>query len=224
MTRTEMHQAEAGLLNEIRLLADRMDKALGDAMEALRTRDLTLARAVVDGDAAINAERYRIEDQVVAMLARHAPVASDLREILAALFIATDLERMADHAEGIARIVLFLKDNPIAAEVPGLWDMADRVQQMLRAAIQSFLERDEALARRTCNLDDAVDTLYDDIHRRLIERLARTPTDAHQFDVITHVLWASHNLERIGDRATNICERAIFLATGELLEINVSSY
>ena len=102
--------------------------------------------------------------------------------------------------------------------------MAEKVQVMLRGAVAAFLDRDEAQARAICEQDDAVDTLYSAIHRRLTQRLAGVPYDAYEFDAMTHVLWCSHNLERIGDRATNICERAIFLVTGKLEEINVSRY
>ena len=102
--------------------------------------------------------------------------------------------------------------------------MAQRVQEMLRGSIESFLDRDEAAARSICDLDDDVDEIYDRIHRHVIQQLSGLPHDAQEFDAYTHLLWASHNLERIGDRATNICERAIFLVTGKLEEINVSRY
>ena len=102
--------------------------------------------------------------------------------------------------------------------------MSDAVREMLRNATKSFLERDETLARSTCDQDDDVDALYTVVHRSLIERLAGANSDPATFDAITHVLWCSHNLERIGDRATNICERAIFLVTGRFEEINVSKY
>ena len=140
------------------------------------------------------------------------------------LSIVAELERIGDHAEGIARIALFLGDETIAATEPDLWVMADKVRRMLRDSIGSFLDRDEAAARTTCDLDDEVDEIYDRIHRHVVQQLSGLAIDAHEFDTYTHLLWASHNLERIGDRATNICERAIFLVTGELVEINVSRY
>lgn len=224
MPRSLLEQGIRDLLDAVRLLHSRTDKAITDAMEALRTRDLTLARAVVEGDREINEERYAIEERCIDLMARQAPVASDLREFVSIMSIVTDLERIADHAEGIARIALFLRDNPLAGSEPGLWEMAEKVQVMLRGAVTAFLDRDEAQARAVCDQDDAVDTLYSAIHRSLIQRLVGIPYDAYQFDAMTHVLWCSHNLERIGDRATNISERAIFLVTGKLQEINVSRY
>ncbi|MXY79809.1 MAG: phosphate signaling complex protein PhoU [Chloroflexi bacterium] len=224
MPRTLFTESQTHAEDGVRLLSSRVDKAITDAMEALRTRNMRLARAVVEGDAEVNQQRYALEEEVLQMMATQAPVASDLRELVSILSIVADLERIGDHAEGIARIAQFLGDDPVALTEPELWVMAQRVQRMLRESIESFLERDEAAARATCDLDDEVDEIYDRIHRHVIQQLAGLPHDAHEFDAYTHLLWASHNLERIGDRATNICERAIFLVTGRLEEINVSRY
>ncbi|MCY3919343.1 MAG: phosphate signaling complex protein PhoU [Chloroflexi bacterium] len=224
MPRTLFTESQTHAEDGVRLLSSRVDKAITDAMEALRTRNMRLAQSVVEGDAEVNQQRYALEEEVLQMMATQAPVASDLRELVSILSIVSDLERIGDHAEGIARIAQFLGDDPVALTEPELWVMAQRVQHMLRASIESFLERDEAAARATCDVDDEVDEIYDRIHRHVIQQLAGLPHDAQEFDAYTHLLWASHNLERIGDRATNICERAIFLVTGRLEEINVSRY
>ncbi len=224
MARTAYTNDRQGAVDRLRLLHARADRSIVDAMQSLLRRDLVLARSVCDGDAAINELRYEIEETVLNLLALQQPVAGDLRELISLNAIASNLERIADHAEGIARITIFLEDNPIAATEPDLWRMSDLVREMLRNATRSFLDRDEALARSTCDQDDEVDALYTDLHRRLIERLAALGSAAADFDAVTHVLWCSHNLERIGDRATNICERAIFLVTGNFEEINVSKY
>jgi phosphate transport system protein len=224
MPRTLLNEFQSHAEDGVRLLSSRVDKAITDAMESLRTRNMRLAQAVVEGDQEVNEQRYKLEEEVLQMMATQAPVASDLRESVSILSIVSDLERIGDHAEGIARIAQFLGDDPVALTEPELWVMAQRVQGMLRASIESFLERDEQAARATCNLDDEVDEIYDRIHRHVIQQLAGLPHDAREFDAYTHLLWASHNLERIGDRATNICERAIFLVTGRLEEINVSRY
>ena len=213
-----------GVLENIQLLHARVDKAIEDSMEALLKRDLTLARSVAEGDSVINEQRYEIEEAVINLIALQAPVAGDLRELIALLFIGSNLERIGDHADGIARIALFLKDDPVAATEPYLWKMADQARAMLRSSVQAFMDRDEELARRTCDLDDEVDALYEQVHRRLVTRLAGLPHDAAEFDAVTHVLWCSHNIERIADRSTNVCERAIFLVTGKLEEINVSTF
>ncbi|PZC41574.1 MAG: phosphate transport system protein [Chloroflexi bacterium] len=224
MPRTAFGESQQHAEDGVRLLASRVEKAIVDSMEALRTRNMTLARAVVDGDTDVNQKRYALEEEVLQMMATQAPVASDLRESVSILSIVADLERIGDHAEGIARIALFLGDQPLASTEPDLWVMAEKAREMLRGSIDSFLERDEAAARAICDLDDEVDQIYDRIHRHVIEQLSGLPLDAQEFDSYTHLLWASHNIERMGDRATNICERAIFLVTGRFEEINVSSY
>ncbi len=201
------------VIDRLRLLHARTDRSIVDAMQALLRRDLVLARRVCAADADVDRLRYDIESAVLNIIALQQPVAGDLRELMSINAIATDLERIADHAEGIARIAIFLGDDPIAATEPELWRMADVARGMLHDATRSFIDRDESLARETYGRDDEVDDLYAEVHTRLIARLAQVEQDAAS-DAITHVLWCSHNLERIGDRATNICERTIFLVTG----------
>ena len=224
MARTAYTTDRQGALDRLRLLHARADRSIVDSMQALLRRDLVLARGVCEGDAAVNELRYEIEETVLNLIALQQPVAGDLRELIALNSIASNLERIADHAEGIARIAIFLEDNPVAATEPDLWRMSDLVREMLRNATRSFIDRDEALARATCDQDDQVDDLYTELHRNLIARLSGLDSEPAVFDAVTHVLWCSHNLERIGDRATNICERAIFLVTGRFEEINVSKY
>jgi len=183
-------------------------------MQALLRRDLVLARRVCEADEEAKQVRYGIEEAVTSIIALQQPVAGDLRELMSIVPITLNLERIAGHAEGIARIALFLEDNPVAATEPDLWRMADLVREMLQSATRSFLDRDQHLARLTVERDDDVDELYGDIHERLIERLAGAEGNPEESDAITHVIWTSHNLERIGDRALNICERTIFLVTG----------
>ncbi len=204
----------ADVLDRLRLLHARADRAIVDAMQALLRRDLVLARRVEQADSDAKVVRYGIEEAVTSIIALQQPVASDLRELMSIVPIALNLERIAGHAEGIARIAIFLEDNPLAATEPDLWRMADVVREMLQSATRSFLEWDLLRARQTAERDDEVDDLYAAIHERLIVRLADIEPDAAEFDAITHVLWCSHNLERMGDRALNICERTEFLVTG----------
>ena len=204
----------AEVLDRLRLQHARADRSIVDAMQALLRRDLVLARQVCEADDDAKRVRYAIEEAVTSIIALQQPVAGDLRELMSIVAITLNLERIAGHAEGIARIAIFLGDNPVAATEPDLWRMADVVREMLQSATRSFLERDQRLARLTAERDDEVDELYSDVHERLIARLAGVERGAEEFDAITHVLWCSHNLERIGDRALNICERTIFQVTG----------
>ena len=210
------------VIDRLRLLHARTDRSIVDAMQALLRRDLVLARGVSAADAEVDQLRYDIEGAMLNIIALQQPVAGDLRELMSINAIATNLERIADHAEGIARIAVFLGDDPIAATEPELWRMADVARGMLYDATRSFIDRDEVLARETYDRDDEVDDLYADVHTRLIGRLAQVEQDPTVSDAITHVLWCSHNLERIGDRATNICERTIFLVTGSFDRVEVA--
>ena len=148
-------------------------------------------------------------------------MAADLRVLVAILFIATELERMADHAEGIGRINLMLADEPMPRALADIVEMGRMAGDMLRRSITAFVERDDVAARLICDEDDKIDVLYDSSYHALIQEIIRKPADVQ---TITYLIWTSHNLERIADRVTNICERVIFMVTGELEEINVSRY
>ncbi len=214
----------AEVLDRLRLQHARVDRSIVDAMQALLRRDLVLARRVCEADEDSKLIRYAIEEAVTTIIALQQPVAGDLRELLSIVAITLNLERIGSHAEGIARNAIFLEDNPVAATEPDLWRMADVVREMLQSATRSFLERDERLARCTVARDEEVDELYAAIHERLIARLAGVERGAEAFDAITHVLWCSHNLERIGDRALNICERTIFQVTGRFERVAGTEY
>ncbi len=214
----------ADVLDRLRLQQARADRAIVDAMQALLRRDLVLARRVCEADHEAKQVRYGIEEAVTSIIALQQPVAGDLRELMSIVPISLNLERIAGHAEGIARIAIFLEDDPVAASEPALWRMSDVVREMLQSATRSFLERDQRLARFTVVRDDEVDELYGEIHERLIARLDGVEGDAEAFDAITHVLWCSHNLERIGDRALNICERTIFQVTGRFERLTGPDY
>jgi phosphate transport system protein len=211
----------AGLRNDVIDLGSRAEQSIRQAMESLRRRDLGLARQVVDADHEINRLRFEIEEHAVNLIATQQPMASDLRLIIATIHIVTELERMADHGEGIARISLMLGEESLPPPMGTLHQMADRGIEMMHQAITSFIDRDVALAHKVCADDDMLDALYDANHAEVIGRMLMEP---HKAKTLTYQLWTAHNLERIGDRATNICERVIYLVTGRLTEENVSRY
>jgi phosphate transport system protein len=219
--RTLFERHLTDLRNQVVDLGSRTEQAIRWAMESLRRRDLNLARVVVEGDHEINRSRFEIEDHAVNLIATQQPLATDLRTIIAAIHIVTDLERMADHAEGIARISLMLGEQSLPQPLGRLSEMADRGIAMMHNSITAFIDRDVELARRVCNDDDELDALYDANYAEVIGRMLMEPQQAK---VLTYQLWTAHNLERIGDRATNICERVIYLVTGRLEEANVSRY
>jgi phosphate transport system protein len=221
MTREAFERQLRSLQDDVLIMGSMVEKAIQRSVEALRNRDISLSNTVVADDIAINAKRYAIEEKCIHTIALQAPMAADLRVIVAVLFIANELERMADHAEGIGRINLMLGEEPLPRPVGEIAEMADRSGDMLRRSLTAFVDRDAEAARQICDEDDAIDALYDRAYNGFIQEIVRTPADVQR---ITYMIWTSHNLERIADRVTNICERVIFMVTGQLEEINVSRY
>ncbi len=221
MTREAFEKKLKDLQEDVLIMGSMVEKAIQRSMDALRTRDVGVSNAVVSDDIAINAKRYEIEEKCIHTIALQAPMAADLRVVVAILFISNELERMADHAEGIARINLMLSEEPLTGPIGDIMLMGEKSVGMLRRSLTAFIDRDDVLARAICEEDDEVDSLYDSSYHALIQDVIKTPNDIER---ITYLIWACHNLERIADRVTNICERVIFMVTGQLEEINVSRY
>ena len=221
MTRDLFDKKLREMQDDVLILGSMVEKAVQRSMDALRSRDSAQSTLVIQDDQAINAKRYEIEEKCIHTIALQQPMAADLRILVAVLFIATELERMADHAEGIARINLMLGDEALPPVLGDIGEMAAKAGDMLRRALTAFVERDATAARLICDEDDQIDALYDSSYHTLIQEMIRTPADVQR---ITYLIWTCHNLERIADRVTNICERVIFMVTGQLEEINVSRY
>ncbi|MGE0538731.1 MAG: phosphate signaling complex protein PhoU [Dehalococcoidia bacterium] len=221
MPRALFEQHLHDLCADVLELGGRVEQAIRRAMQSLERRDLELARDVVEEDQTINRCRFSIEERAVDLIATQQPVASDLRTLITVLFVATELERTGDYAEGVARISLLLGEQSLPRPLDRLQRMADFGIEMMHDALTAFTTRDVNLARAVCDADDALDTLYDANYAEVISRLAGDPHAARRY---TYQLWTAHNLERIGDRATNIAERVVYLATGAFVEINVSRY
>ena len=209
------------LHDQVLLLGSMVDKAVARSIVSLQQRDFGLARQVIDEDAVVNRKRYQIEEQAIQLIATQQPMASDLRSIIAILNIVVDLERIGDYAVGIAKITLMHGDKPVLKPLIDIPRMAELGRDMLRRALDAFVLLDVEAARAIANEDDVVDALYDQIYRELLTYMLG---DTTAIDRATWLLWVAHNLERIADRVTNICERVIYKATGELVEINVSTY
>ncbi len=209
------------LHDQVLLLGSMVDKAVARSIESLTQRDFALARQVIDEDAVVNRKRYQIEEQAIQLIATQQPMASDLRSIIAILNIVVDLERIGDYGAGIAKITLMHQDKPVLKRLIDIPRMADLGRDMLRRALDAFVLLDVDAARAIANEDDVIDALYDQIYRELLTYMLADPA---VIDRATWLLWVGHNLERIADRVTNICERIIYKATGELVEINVSTY
>lgn len=209
-------------LNELQLdlltVGDLVTTAIDRAMTALQRNDAALARDVIDGDRQINTLRYRIEEECLALIATQQPAASDLRRVLGGINMAGDLERMGDHAAGIAKTVLRLQDGPALEPPAGLFRMAEICRRMLQQSLESYRTSNIELAQRVAALDDELDQLYNSVLNELLGLMLEHP---QQITHATYLLWCAHNLERLGDRATNIIERVIFTRTGSMKELNI---
>jgi phosphate transport system protein len=202
-------------------MSSMVDKAIGRAVEALQRQDVLQAQAVIAADHEINTHRWQTEEQALLIIATQAPMASDLRTIAATIHIVTDLERMADHAAGIAKIAVDIAHEPLLKPLVDIPRMSDVARTMLADSVTAYVEEDEAGARAIVARDNEVDALYDQIYRELLTFMLADPSTINR---ATRLLWAAHNLERIADRTTNICERVVFTVTGTLEEIGVSNY
>ena len=202
-------------------MSSMVDKAISRSIEALIRQDVRVAEDVVVADRSVNKQRWATEEDALRIIATQAPMARDLRNIAAAIHIVTELERMGDHAAGIAKIVIDTASEPLLKPLVDIPRMAEVARAMLNDAITAYIEADSDAARRIAMQDDEVDALYEQIYRELLTYMLADPLTINR---ATHLLWVSHNLERVADRVTNICERVVFAETGELTEINVSTY
>lgn len=218
MPRETFTQELNRLQDEILVLGGMVQKAIGEAIEALKKRDLAEAQRIIAADNLINEKRFAIEADCLALIATQQPMASDLRILAAILEIATELERIGDYAKGISRVNVMMGDQPLLKPLVDIPRMADKSMDMLRRALDAFIRRDVALARAIPLEDDEVDNLYNQVYRELLTYMMADP---RTIDRATHLLWVAHNLERSADRVTNICERIIFTVTGEMREMDV---
>ncbi|MGD2156398.1 MAG: phosphate signaling complex protein PhoU [Anaerolineales bacterium] len=207
------------LQDEVLLLASMVEQATLEAVEALKRRDVKSAERVYQGDHQINAKRYEIEKTCMTLIATQQPMARDMRILASTLEIATELERMGDYAKGIARICVMMAGEMPIKPLVDIPLMAKTTANMLHRAISAFISNDAELAREIPKEDDLVDDLYNQINRELITYMIADPST---IDRANYLLWVAHNLERMADRVTNICERTIYIATGELKEIKIS--
>jgi phosphate transport system protein len=220
-TRTAFHKRLREIQDDVLAMGSMVSKAILRATEALKNRDLELAKQVVTDDQKVNRKRFDIEEKCVELIATQQPMASDLRIILAVLNIVSEVERVGDYAEGIAKIAIMVGDEPPLKPLIDIPRMAEQTVDMLRRSLDAFVNRDAEAARKISAEDDAVDHLYDQVFRELLTFMAEDPKTITR---ATRLIWVAHNLERAADRVTNICERVVFVVTGKMEEIGASKY
>ncbi|MEE8184977.1 MAG: phosphate signaling complex protein PhoU [Thermodesulfobacteriota bacterium] len=221
MTREVYHKELKELEDELLQMAGTVAKAIDGSVKALKKRDIKASKEIIEKDLLINKKRFEIEERCLLLIATQQPMAVDLRTIAAILYIITDLERIADHAEGIAKISIMIGKEPLVKPLIDVPRMAEKGLSMLDRCLKAFVDRDAKTAKTICDEDDEVDGLYEQVYRELLLLMIGNPKI---IEGATYLIWVAHNLERIADRVTNIAERVVFMVTGKMEEINVSKY
>lgn len=217
--RQEFRRNLSRLQDDVLILGSMVEGGIKDAIHILQNRDVEGSRRIIDWDNRVNEKRFAIENNALTMIATQQPAAGDLRIIAAILEIITDLERVGDYAKGIAKINLLLGEGRLVKNIDDFTTMAEAACQMLHDALDAFVNRDVEAAKAIAVRDDDIDAQYNQIFKDLLHLII---ADTRVTDQATYLLWAAHNLERTGDRVVNICERVIFMVTGQMTELNGS--
>lgn len=219
MAREKFEHDLKRLQEEILALGLMAENAVLESVEALRIQDLARARALIEADKPINEKRFALENEALTLIATQQPMASDLRALAAVLELASELERIADYAKGIANIALMIGTDPLIKPLLDIPLMAKKACAMLHASLQAYVSQDVKLACQLPDKDAEVDALYEKVYRDLVALII---ADQRVLDQAMRLTWVAHNLERVADRVGNICERVIFSITGRIEELTDS--
>lgn len=217
MTRLHYAKELQRLQDELLLMGSMVSQALSEALSAMKRQDLPAAQRLVEYDKLVNQKRFALEDGVLTLIATQQPMARDMRFLAAVLDLASELERIGDYAKGIGRITIFLGKEPAIKPFVHLPQMCTIVVEMLRDALDAFINQDITAARQIPLRDDQVDELYNTVNSELLQLVIANPAI---IDRSNYYSWAAHNLERAADRVVNICERIIYTVTGEFVEMD----
>lgn len=217
MVRQVLTQEMQRLQNELLALGSTVEYAISDAVSVLKKRDYEGSKRIIADDWQINMRYHDIEQGCMQLIATQQPMAGDLRTIASMISISAELERIGDYAKGIAKINLLIGQEPLIKPLVDIPRMAILAQGMLHRSLLAFSRRDLALARSISKEDDEVDQLYDQVYRELFTYMLSNPNNINQGN---YLLWAAHNLERTADRVTNICERVVYMISGQIVEFD----
>jgi len=205
--------------DDVLVLGSMVEQAILDSVEALKKRDLQAAEKILEADRQINKKRFEIENQLMILIATQQPMAHDLRLLASTMEIISELERMGDYAKGIANINIRMGNEALLKPLIDVPRMAQKGTDMLHRALTAYVNEDVEAAKAIPIEDDEVDALYNQVYRELMTFVISDPKTMERANWL---IWVAHNLERVADRVTNICERTVFIVTGELVEINAS--
>jgi phosphate transport system protein len=214
MQQRHFHEELDALKQTVLAMGALVEDQIRRVMHALLDRDDALARAVIERDQRVNAYDLEIDEKSVELLALHQPAAIDLRVIMTAIKIVTDLERIGDQAVNIAQRALELHTEPQLKPYVDLPRMADKAQRMVKESLDAFVNRDTELARRVCAADAEVDALKEQIFRELLTFMMQDPKTIPR---AMRLILISRFMERIADHATNIAEMVIYMVEGKLV-------
>ncbi|MBP7196776.1 MAG: phosphate signaling complex protein PhoU [Anaerolineaceae bacterium] len=217
MSRFTLDQEIKLVQDEMLLLGSLAEQAILNSVDALRRRDVAAAKGINLEDKRINDKRFAIENHILIIFATQSPLAHDLRVLAAMLEIITELERIGDYAKGISKVAIRLADDDTPIPIREISAMADKATSMLHRALGAFVSEDLSAAYAISKEDEEVDEQYRTIYRKVVQNMIKNP---EKIDHADQVLWVIHNLERTADRVTNICERIVFVVSGELLELD----
>ena len=207
------------LKDEVLVLGSMVENAIIASVEALKKRDIPASEKLVAADKEINKKRFAIENNLMILIATQQPMAHDLRLLASTMEIISELERMGDYAKGIANINIRMGEEKLLKPLIDVPRMAEKGASMLHRALTAFVNEDVAAAKTIPLEDDEVDELYTQIYHELMMFVIQDPKSIERANWL---LWVAHNLERVADLVSNICERTVFIATGEFNEINSS--
>jgi phosphate transport system protein len=218
VTREAYERELRQLKEDVVRMGEQAGEAIHRSVEALRTRDMAIAERVIAEDDAIDALHMDLEERCMRLLATQQPMARDLRAIAAVFAITIDLERMADHAEGISRAVKRLGEEPPVKPLVDIPKMDALLQEMIRETLDAFRDQDVARARSVAKKDDEIDALRNRVLHDLLDLMIKNPGIVPR---ALELLIVARHLERAADHLTNVCERIVYMVTGELRELNV---
>lgn len=217
MTRTILNRQMVHIQDELLILGSMVEQAMMSAVNSLKSRDVAAARQLFEQDQVINEKRFAIENAILTLMATQQPMARDLRTLAAMLEVNTELERMGDYAKGIAKVTMLLGDAETSMPTFEITKMTELAVSMLHRALTAFIDENTSLALAIPKEDDQVDELFNTAYRKIVNDMISHPDS---IDQVNMMLWVIHNIERMADRVTNICERTVFITTGELFDMD----
>lgn len=217
MIRSDLNQKIQYARDQILLLGSMVEDAMHRSVRALKEHDFDASQAILENDITINRKRFEIESAIISSIATQQPLARDLRLLASILDLCTELERIGDYAKGIAVINLRSGGLSLPKILNDLHYMCEKGLDMFHRTLTAFVQEDAEQAQAIAREDDIIDALYEQVYNEVMDLVTENPMNMERGN---YVVWVAHNLERMADRVTNICERTVFIVTGDFTEVS----